>query len=99
MSAHAAKQAAKIKSVENERSDSNLVWNTFDEEALILDVSSGDYFALNPVATDVWQGLHQGHSPEQIVDTIAQKYDADPETVKADVTELMAELRSAKLWS
>ncbi len=88
-----------MKDVENERANPNLVWNTFDEEAMILDVSSGDYFSLNPVATDVWNGLHQGQSQEEIVQTIAQKYETDSELVEADVAELIAELRESKLWS
>ncbi|BCM93393.1 hypothetical protein IAD21_05284 [Abditibacteriota bacterium] len=88
-----------MKGVENERANPNLVWNTFDEEATILDVSTGNYFSLNPVATEVWNGLHQGRSQDEIVEIIAQKYETDPEMVKADVIELIAELRESKLWS
>ncbi len=76
----------------------NLVWNTFDREAVILDVSSGDYFSLNPIATEVWQALHEGQSLDQIAAQIATKYEIDTATARADIDELLDQLRHTKLW-
>lgn len=84
---------------EENTADRNLVWNTFDEEAVILDVASGDYFALDAIGTEVWKGLNDGQTVDQIAENIAQKYETDAALVKSDIEELVAELRSAKLWN
>ncbi len=76
----------------------HLVWNTFDREATILDVSSGDYFSLNPVATEIWQALHNGQTPEEIAAQLAQKYEVEPATIRTDIDDLLSELRQTKLW-
>ena len=76
-----------------------LVWEVVDDEAMIVDVTTGDYFSLNGVATDVWTGLHAGHRVDDIVDTVASKYGADRSTVERDVADLVDELAEIGLWS
>lgn len=75
-----------------------LVWNIVDGEAMILDVTSGDYFSLNPVATEIWVLLQQGSSREEIVRRIARKYASDEATVEGDFAELLADLHASRLW-
>jgi Coenzyme PQQ synthesis protein D (PqqD) len=78
---------------------SNIVWSILDGETVLLDTSSGYYFSMNPVATEIWQGLQQGDSLSHIVETIASRYGVKEERVRRDVTELIGELRAAKLWN
>lgn len=77
---------------------SNLVWNIFDGEATVLDVATGNYFSLNAVATEVWQGLQEKQAPPEIARLLSTKYGIDEATAQADVKELIAELRDAKIW-
>jgi Coenzyme PQQ synthesis protein D (PqqD) len=76
---------------------SNIIWSIVDDEALLLDASSGDYFSLNPIGTEIWECLQRGDSLSHIVETIAEKYDVEEVIVRRDVTELIEELRAAKL--
>lgn len=69
-----------------------LVWRVVDDEALIVDLDSGGFFSLDPIGTEIWQGLHEGLSVAQIVAAIAAKYGADARTVQQDVAELLEEL-------
>jgi len=82
----------------NAIANSNLVWRIVDDEALILDLSSGVYFSLNPVATDVWQGLQSGASVSAVVAEVAHKYGVDVAIVREDVRQFMEDLKQAKLW-
>jgi hypothetical protein len=77
----------------------NIAWSVVDGEAMLLDTSSGDYFSLNPIATEIWQYLYRGHDLAHIVATIAGKYGVRCDVVRADVDELIGQLRAAKLWT
>jgi len=77
---------------------SNLVWRIVDDEALILDLSSGVYFSLNPVATEIWQGLQAGYTLSQIAAEIAHTYGVADETARQDVEQFVEDLKRAKLW-
>ncbi len=76
----------------------NIVWSVVDDEAVLLDTSSGHYFSLNPLGTEVWKQLHQGDSIPHIIRTVTDKYKVEEEIVGRDVSELIAELRAARLW-
>lgn len=69
-----------------------------DGEALLLDMRTGDYFSLDPLATEIWQRMTDGEALDRISSTIAVRYSVDPGRVHQDVGELVAELRDARLW-
>ena len=83
----------------SDTNSSNIIWSVVDGEAVLLDTSSGHYFSLNPLATEIWQCLHRGDVLSQIVGTIADKYRVEEEIVRRDVSELIGELRAARLWN
>ena len=76
----------------------DLLWRVVGEEALLLDTNSGNYFSLNPVATAIWLRLMSGESAEQAADAIARTYSISVETARADIDELLTEMRSADIW-
>jgi hypothetical protein len=76
----------------------NITWRVVDGEALILDLNSGYYFSLNPVATEIWEALQGGTDIPRIVQTISLKYQTEARVVEQDLHELMTDLRSCRLW-
>jgi len=82
----------------NHDDSDRLVWRVLDDEAIILDLSTGYYFSLNPVATEIWTHLHEGRATSEIASSIAVKYHVDVEMVRRDIDELLGELRAANLW-
>lgn len=80
------------------RESSSIIWSVIDGEALLLDASSGHYFSMNPLATEIWELLHRKASITQVVETISAKYGVAEDVVRSDVSELVAELRAARLW-
>ena len=79
--------------------NSDIIWSIVDGEAVLLDTSSGHYFSLNPLATEIWTYLQTGDSVPEIVRTIADKYSVEKEIVGRDVSELIGELQAARLWT
>jgi hypothetical protein len=77
---------------------SDVLFRVVDGEALLLDVRTGDYFSLDRLATEIWQRRSDGEGLGEISSTIAAQYSVDPDRVRQDVEELVAELRDARLW-
>ena len=75
----------------------SLTWRVVDREALIVDLQTGDYFSLNPIATDIWERLHVGQEPAEIATDLAAQYAMEADMVAADVGALLAQLRDAGL--
>jgi hypothetical protein len=76
-----------------------VVWEVVDGEAVIVDVTTGDYFSLNSIATDVWTSLQGGANVPSIVDATATRYGVERATVERDIAELVGELEDIGLWN
>lgn len=77
----------------------NVVWSELDNEVIVLDTSSGDFYSLNETATEVWKALESTRSPQDIAVTLSNKYGIALEQAEADVAELVEEFRAMKLRS
>jgi len=75
----------------------NLIWRVVDGEAILLDTTTGYHFSLDPIGTEIWQGLQSGESVEAIAARISKMYEAEPDVVRNDVSAFVDELRSARL--
>lgn len=76
----------------------NITWRVVDGEALILDLNSGHYFSLNPVATEIWEALQSGAEVPLIIQTVSVKYKIEARVVENDLHELITDLRLCRLW-
>ena len=83
---------------ENGRGKPNIMWRVVDGEALILDLNTGYYFSLNPVATEIWESLQSGAEIPRIAQTVSLKYKIDARVAEDDLHELITDLRSCRLW-
>ncbi len=70
-----------------------------DDELVILDVPSGQFFALNDVGRLIWDCLESDCSQDQLVDAVVAGYEVDREEASSDVAELVAQLVDAGLVS
>lgn len=68
-----------------------------DEQQILLDPSSGQYYTLNEVGSRIWELSDGARSVSEIVDIVCQEYDAPRERVEADAIELLEELAGEKL--
>jgi hypothetical protein len=75
------------------------LFRLIDDEAVILNLDSGQYFGLNAVAVRVWDLLGQGRMSAEICETLLGEYETDRETLAADVDGLLRELAESGLIS
>ncbi len=66
-------------------------------EIVALHIEKGQCYGMNGVASRIWALLAEPTSPEQICATLAEEYDVDPSTCRADVMSLLDDLRSEGL--
>lgn len=57
-------------------------------ETVIIDLSGGLYFSLDPVGTRVWELLSQGASIREIVAQMHAEYDVLQDTLERDIVML-----------
>lgn len=75
----------------------DVVSREIDGETVILDLKSGTYFGLDAVGTRVWQLLVEHGRVQPVLDALLAEYDVDEETLRADLTELLRQLRDKHL--
>jgi hypothetical protein len=68
-----------------------------DDEIVLLDMRSGHYFGLSPVATRLWSHLQQGSTLEQAQAALLAEFEVDMATLEADVEELVRTLEEKAL--
>lgn len=71
----------------------DVVFSPVSDGAVLLSTDREVYYGLNEVAATVWTGLEQAESLEGLCGRVSEAYpDADPETIREDVVELLADL-------
>ncbi len=61
-------------------------------ELVVLNLSNGTYFSLDPVGTRMWQALHAHESLQQALVTLLEEYDAEAARLEHDLRVLVSEL-------
>lgn len=78
------------------RSDTILVQEV-DGTTVLLSVEDGEYYALDDIGSRVWELCDGSRSVSTIIELICAEYDAPPETIRADVLDLLGELTVEKI--
>lgn len=68
-------------------------------EAVILDMGSGRYYALDPISTTVWQHLRTPCTLESICTKLQAEYEVSSSRCEADVAALIGQLAEHRLVS
>jgi hypothetical protein len=61
-------------------------------EAAILNLKSGVYFGLNPIGARIWELIQEPKGAKEIVLSLLDEYDVEPERCEADVMQLLGDL-------
>ncbi|PTB83409.1 PqqD family protein [Sulfurovum lithotrophicum] len=68
-----------------------------DDEMVILDTNSENYFALDPIGTDMWQTLVNDNSVENLKKSMYEKYDVEEDVLEHDIEIFISKLLKNKL--
>ncbi len=68
-----------------------------DGTTVLLNLEDGQYYALDEIGGRVWELCDGTRSVSAIIELLSAEYDAPPETIRADVLELLGELTGEKI--
>jgi hypothetical protein len=72
-------------------------WTNVGDDIVLMDPDTESYFQLNATAAVVWELADSKSTVADMVREICGEFAADPQTVEADVVELVAALRERGL--
>lgn len=67
--------------------------------AVLLHVPDGLLYGLNPTAAALWEHLSQGEESRDLVETLAVRWNVDPDRIQADTVALIEDLSRLGLLS
>lgn len=68
-----------------------------DDEVILLDLRSKQYYGLNETGARIWQLIQEGSSLSAIGAALADEYDVSPDDAREAVIELCGDLLAANL--
>jgi len=71
---------------------SDVVSETLDGEAVLLDLRNGVYFSLNRVGTRVWQLIQEVGEMDLVRERLLEEFEVTPAEVDRDLQRLLTEL-------
>ena len=76
-----------------------VVFQSLQDELVLLNLHTGVYFGLNTVGARIWQLIqaHQQAPLQQIVETLVDEYDVQPDRCTDDLLSLIARLEENRL--
>ena len=66
-----------------------VVSRELDGETVVLNLETGIYFGLDPVATDIWRALQTDGTLQGALDTVRGQYDVAPDVLRDDLLRLV----------
>jgi hypothetical protein len=64
---------------------------------ILLDPDDGSYYTLDEVGSRIWELCDGTRSTAEIAAILSEEFDAAPETIRADLLELVADLSDQNL--
>jgi hypothetical protein len=68
-----------------------------DDEAVLLDIQSGNYFGLNPVGVRIMNLIVQPRLVREICEALSQEYDVAPGQLESDVLVFLESMAAHEL--
>lgn len=75
----------------------NVLIQKVEDETVLLNVTTGRYFGLDPVATRCWEVYAATGSISDAVEQLRSEYDVDAAQLRADLESLFEELQQNEL--
>jgi len=70
---------------------------TIDDEVIIVNLDSGNYYSLDKVGADIWQLIENGATRADIVEALTRRYDGERADIEHAADQLVADLEREEL--
>ena len=74
----------------------NIAWRRVDEEIVILNLESSQYYSLNSVAGRIWELISEGKDEEGIVKSLVAEYKVEEKAARADLKSFVEQLKEER---
>lgn len=81
------------------RISDSVLFQQINNECVLLDMESEQYFGLDDVGARMWQVLSENSDTEKALTLLLAEYDTDEKTMRKDLIKLITELGNEKLIS
>jgi len=75
----------------------HIMFQSFDNEAILLDIRTQEHFGLDPVATLFLTHIQNDKTPKEILSVILDEYDVTQEQLESDINVLLDTLLKHEL--
>jgi hypothetical protein len=75
----------------------DVLFRELDDEAVLLNLKTGIYFGLNPVATRMWRLIAEHGSLARVCDALIDEYEIDRGVLEKDLLDLARQLCANEL--
>ncbi len=69
-----------------------------NDEGFVFDPTTGESYTVNQTGLFILKKLKENKSTEEIVEALAEMFDAVPETAERDVIDFIAHLKTYHFW-
>jgi coenzyme PQQ synthesis protein D (PqqD) len=83
--------------IDNLRISKEVIFQDLEGEAVLLNMQSGIFFGLNPVAKRMWELLSELGQAEKVLTQMLQEYEASEEQLRQDLIDFIEKLKSKGL--
>ncbi len=70
---------------------------TVDDEVVVMDLASGDFFSLKDSAKDIWEHIDGTRSRDALIADLAEDYGVDAAQIAPEVDDFLSNLCAAGL--
>ncbi len=70
----------------------NIAWRNVNDEIVILNLKSGEYYTLNDVGQIIWLALADQKSVEEIKSKLIVEFDVSPDTATQDIKTFLSKM-------
>jgi len=68
-----------------------------DDEMVLLDMNSENYFGLDTIGTVMWHYLSETHSLAKMLSSMLEEYDVEEDVLRKDITTFVQDLEKNAL--
>jgi hypothetical protein len=75
----------------------SVVYEKFDDELVLINLDSGNYYSFEKVGADIWDFIQNGASEADIIDEVSQRYAESLFTIEDAIKKFLSELKEEGL--
>jgi hypothetical protein len=74
-----------------------VVHESFDDEVVVINLESGNYYSFNQTGAKIWDLISKGYNTNMIIEAFLSNYSGDPEIIESSVNAFLLDLLSNEI--